>query len=107
MNGDALNVRKELEFYMKISAKTTAIATVFAWCYMVQLEDSARDGTSQLTLEKGIKNCMLHFGLQDQIESYFMLVQSKYPSTKLKLEHLTHGSETMWRPSMVVESILD
>jgi len=107
VNGDALNVRKELEFYMKMSAKTTAIATVFAWCYMVQLEDSAREGVSQLALEKGIKNYMLHFGLQEQIESYFMLFQNKYPSTKLTLEHLAHGTTSMWRPSMIVASILD
>ncbi len=107
VNGDVLNVRKTLYFYMGMSTKATAITTVFAWCYIVQLEDSARDGALQLALEKGIKNYMLHFGLQEQIESYFMLFQSKYPSTKLKLEHLTHGSESMWRPSMIVASILD
>ncbi|CAI6151153.1 MAG: hypothetical protein SPLUMA2_SPLUMAMAG2_00087 [uncultured Sulfurimonas sp.] len=107
VNGDVLNVRKTLYFYMGISTKATAITTVFAWCYIVQLEDSARDRAPQLALEKGIKNYMLHFGLQEQIESYFMLFQSKYPSTKLKLVHLTHGSESMWRPSMIVASILD
>ncbi|MDF1879222.1 hypothetical protein JHD46_06190 [Sulfurimonas sp. SAG-AH-194-C20] len=107
VNGDALSVKKELMEYMKMSAKTTAIATVFAWCYMVQLEDNARDGASQLALEKGIKNYMLHFGLQEQIESFFILFKNKYPATKLNLEQLTQGSASMWRPSMIVMSILD
>ncbi len=107
VNGDAVNVQKELSIYMKMSAKATAIATIFAWCYMVQLEDTARDGASQSALEKGIKNYMLHFGLEEQIESFFMLFKNKYPSTKLNLEHLTQGSASMWRPSMIVTSILD
>lgn len=107
VNGDALNIKKELNTYMKMHVKTTAIATVFAWCYMVQLEDSARDGASQHALEKGIKNYMLHFGLQEQIESYFTLFKNKYPLTKLNLEHLTQGSMSMWRSSMIVASILD
>lgn len=107
VNGDALNAKKALAKYLKMSTKTTAIATVFAWCYMVQLEDNARDGASQIALEKGIKNYMLHFGLQEQIESFFLLFKEKYPSTKLNLEHLTQGSISMWRPSMIVASILD
>ncbi|MDQ7043128.1 MAG: hypothetical protein Q9M34_06300 [Sulfurimonas sp.] len=107
VNGDALNVKKELKSYMKMHSKTTAIATVFAWCYMVQLENSAREGATQLALEKGIKNYMLNFGLQEQIENFFMLFKKKYPSSKLNLEHLTQGSISMWRPSMIVESILE
>jgi WD40 repeat protein len=63
VNSDVLNVRKTLYFYMGMSTKATAITTVFAWCYIVQLEDSARDGAPQLALEKGIKNYMLHFNL--------------------------------------------
>ncbi|MDF1876863.1 hypothetical protein JHD47_03420 [Sulfurimonas sp. SAG-AH-194-L11] len=107
VNGDALNVKKALSAYMNTSVKIRAIATVFAWTYMVQLEDSARNDASQLALEKGIKNYMLNFGLLEQIESYFMLFKKKYPATKLNLEHLTQGSLSMWRPSMIVESILD
>ncbi len=107
VNGDALNAQKVLMPYMKMSSKITAIATIFAWCYMVQLEDNARDDTAQYEIENGIKNYMLHFGLQEQIENFFILFKEKYPSTKLSLEHLTHGSLTMWRPSMIVTSILD
>jgi len=107
VEGDAKGVEKSLEKYMKISSKITAIATVFAWCYMVQLEDKARDNASQLDIENGVKNFMLNFGLQDQIENFYILFKEKYPSSKLTLELLTQGSMSMWRPSMIVTSILD
>jgi len=107
VEGDAKGVAKSLEKYMKISSKITAIATVFAWCYMVQLEDKARNDTSQLDIENGIKNFMVNFGLQEQIENFYTLFKEKYPSSKLTLEHLTQGSMSMWRPSMIVTSILD
>ena len=107
VNGDALNAQKVLTPYMKISSKITAIATIFAWCYMVQLEDNARDNVAQYEIENGIKNYMLNFGLQEQIENFFILFKEKYPSTKLSLEHLTQGSLTMWRPSMIVTSIME
>ncbi|SFV67442.1 WD-40 repeat protein [hydrothermal vent metagenome] len=78
VNGDALNIGKALSFYMRMRAKATAIATVFAWCYMVQLEDSARDGAPQLALEKGIKNYMLHFGpRQNSNWSSLLMVRSQ------------------------------
>ena len=107
VNGDALNVKKALEKYLKMSAKTTAISTVFAWCYMIQMEDAARDGATQNVLEKGIKNYILNFGLQEQIESFFLLFKEKHPSTKLNIEHLKQGSTSMWHPSMIVAYILD
>ena len=107
VNGDALGTKEALLAYMKITSKNTAIATVFAWCYMVQLEDKARENTPQQSIENGIKNYMMSFGLQDQIENFFLLFKEKYPSTKLSLEHLKQGSMTMWRPSMIVESILE
>jgi len=107
VNGDSIGVQKALEKYMNISSKITAIGTVFAWCYMVQLEDKARENTSQSAIENGIKNFMLNFGLQDQIENFYNLFKQKYPSSKLTLEHLSKGSMKMWRPSMIVTSILD
>lgn len=107
VEGNVEGIEKSLAAYMTITSKTAAIATVFAWCYMVQLEDRARDNASQLEIENGIKNFMLNFGLQDQIENFYILFKEKYPSSKLTLDLLTHGSMSMWRPSMIVHSILD
>jgi len=107
VEGDADGIEKTLTAYMNISSKITPIATLFAWCYMVQLEDKARENISQFEIENGIKNFMLNFGLQDQIENFYILFKEKYPNTKLTLEHLTQGSMTMWRPAMIVSSILD
>jgi hypothetical protein len=107
VNGDAEGVKKTLQVYMNISSKMTAIATIFAWCYMIQLEDKARSGASQKDIEIGIKNYMLNFGLQEQIENFYTLFKAKYPNSKLTLEHLTQGSMSMWRPAMITTSILD
>jgi len=107
VNGDSSGVEEALKKYMKISSKYMAIGTVFGWCYMVQLENAIADKKLQYEIENGIKNYMLNFGLQDQIENFFLYFKGAYPESKLSLEYLTQGSLNMWRPSMIVNSILD
>ena len=107
VDGDSEGVEKAFVNYMKISSKYTAIGTVFGWCYMVQLEEAVQKNVSQHIIENGIKNYMLNFGLQDQIENFFNYFKENYPESKLNLEHLTQGSLSMWRPSMIVTSILE
>ena len=107
VNGDVEGVKIALEKYMNISSKYAAIGTVFGWCYMVQLENAIRAKKDKADIENGIKNYMLSFGLQDQIENFYKIFKSRYKDSKLSLEHLTKGSLSMWRPSMIVDSILD
>ncbi len=107
VNGDSKALAKTLEKYMKISSKYMAIGTLFAWCYMVQLESAIAQKRAQTEIENGIKNYMLSFGLQEQLENFFVLFKESYPQSKLSLEYLAQGSLRMWRPSMIVESILD
>ncbi len=105
--GDVKCVQEKLEKYMKIQSKYRAIATIFAWTYMVQLEQAFRKNASQSELENGIKNYVLNFGLSEQIENFDLFVKKKYPESKLNLEFLTKGSLSMWRPAMIVKSILE
>lgn len=107
LDGDIVGVKKSLYPYMKITSKYTSLATVFGLCYMVQLEDAIKKKVSKFTLENGIKKYMLSFGLQDQIENFYKQFKLNYPDSKLTLDHLTQGSITMWRPSMIEDSILD
>lgn len=107
VEGSVEGVAKSLDKYMKIRSKYMSLATVFGWCYMVQLENAIKQKKDKVILENGIKNYMLSFGLQDQIENFFKLFKSHYPASKLNLEHLTHGSISMWRPSMIENSILE
>ena len=107
VNGDVESVKKSLDKYMKVSSKYMSLATVFGWCYMVQLENAIKQKKDRSILENGIKNYMLSFGLQDQIENFFKLFKSHHPKSKLNLEHLTQGSINMWRPSMIEKSILE
>ena len=107
VSGDVASIEKALSAYMKISSKYMSLATVFGWCYMVQLEQAVKSKKDQVTIENGIKNYILCFGVQDQIESFFNIFTRYYPKSKLSLELLTKGSLSMWRPSMIVKSILD
>lgn len=107
VDGDTKGVEKSLEKYMTISSKYMSIGTVFGWCYMVQLEQAIKDRQSKSKIENGIKNYILNFGLQDQILSLYEIFIETYGDSKLNLELLTKGSLNMWRPSMIVDSILD
>ena len=107
VDGNIQGIKKSLEKYMKVSSKYMLLATVFGWCYMVQLENAIKQKRERAVMENGIKNYMLSFGLQDQIENFYKLFKEHYPASKLNLEHLTQGSITMWRPSMIENSILE
>jgi len=100
-------LKKILDKYMKIHSKYIALATIFSFAYMVELESSLQKGVQKSILEKGIKNYILNFGVTEQIEVFYNLFKESYPDTKLNLELLTKGSFSMWRPSMIVNSILD
>ena len=107
VNGDSEGLEKAFVKYINISSKHMALANVFGLCYMVQLEEAVQKKVPQSKIENGIKNYMLNFGLQDQIENFFNYFKENYPESKLNLEHLTQGSLSMWRPSMIVKSILE
>ena len=107
VEGDIKGIKTVLEKYMNISSKNMSLATVFGWCYMIQLEKAIKRKKDKYALENGIKNYILYFGLQDQILSFFEIFIKYYPDSKLNLELQTKGSINMWRPSMIINSILD
>ncbi|QSZ41841.1 hypothetical protein GJV85_06880 [Sulfurimonas aquatica] len=107
VQGDEKGVEESLKKYMNMTSKHMALATVFAWCYIVQLENAMESGVSRQEIENGIKNYMLNFGFQEHIEGFFDVFKEKYPESKLSIELLTQGSLSMWRPSMIAPSILD
>jgi len=106
-NGDIQGINGIFDFYKDISSKHMSLGSVYGWCYMVQLEYAIKKKKEQSIIEEGIKNYILNFGLQDQILSFYEIFIKKFPESKLNLELLTKGSLSMWRPSMVVDSILD
>jgi len=107
VEGNINNIQKALAKYMNISSKYMALGTIFGWSYMIQLEQAIKQKKEQTIIENGIKNYMLSFGLQDQILSFYEIFIKYYPESKLNLELQTKGSLSMWRPSMIVNSILD
>jgi len=107
VEGNVSGIQETLNDYMKISSKYMSLATVFGWAYMIQLEQAVKQKKEQYAIENGIKNYILCFSLQDQIESFYSIFKKYYPETKLTLELQTKGSLQMWRPSMIVNSILD
>ena len=74
---------------------------------MSQLEDALENKKEQKLIEDGIKHYISFFGVQEQIEGFFNIFKELYPSTKLDIETLVKGAINMWRPAMIVNSILD
>ncbi|WP_373035284.1 WD40 repeat domain-containing protein [Sulfurimonas sp.] len=107
LNGDIKSLNSVLSKYMKINSKNNALANIYGWCYMAQLEDAVEQQKEQAVIENGIKNYILYFGLQDQIVNFFHIFKKQYPKSKLNLDLQTKGSVNMWRASMIVKSILD
>ena len=107
VDGDIIGVKSALSKYMSISSKYIHLANIFGWAYMIQLEQSIREKKEQSAIENGIKKYILCFGVQEQIEVFFKIFKKNYPKTKLNLKLQTKGSIEMWRPSMIVNSILD
>lgn len=107
LQGNIKNIEETLNFYMSISSKYRALGTIFGLCYMIQLELAMDEKKEQSIIENGIKNYILNFGLQDQILSLYEIFIVSYPMSKLNLELLTAGDLSMWRPSMIVSSILE
>ena len=107
LSGDVQGVKDTLSIYLNIPSKYHALSNEFAWCYSTQIEQKIAEKAPQKEIEKGIKNYVLSFGLQDQIVVLFERFQKAYPESKLNIELLSEGSSSMWRPSMIVPSILD
>jgi len=107
VEGDVKSIENTLKDYMTISSKFMSLGSVFGWCYMIQLEKAVDAKKDQKYIENGIKNYILNFGLQDQIMSFYEIFKTKYPASKLNFELLTKGDLRMWRPSMIIASILD
>ncbi|MFT7859688.1 MAG: WD40 repeat domain-containing protein [Sulfurimonas sp.] len=107
VNGDVLGVKKALDKYMDIHSKYMALATVFSWCYISQLESAVNRKIKQSSIETGIKNYLSLFGETDQIDNLYETFKENYPETKLNLERLQKGSLSLWRPSMLEKSILE
>ena len=78
VEGNINGIKQTLKLYMKVRSKYMALGTLFGLCYMVQLENAIKQKKDRVLIENGIKNYLLSF-----------------------------GSLKMWRPSMIVNSILD
>lgn len=107
IEGNVKEVSQILDKYMIISSKNRALATVYSLCYLTQLERAVKAKRERLEIENGIKNFVLAFGLTDNIENFIQIFKHYYKESKLNIELLTKGSMKMWRPSMIVDSILD
>lgn len=95
-----------LDKYMKISSKYMSIASVFSWAYRIELENLIKVKAKVEIIEDGIKRYLSFFGEHDDIVSFFDIFKKYYPDSKLDLDTLSKGSMRMWKPSMIVDSII-
>ena len=105
--GDINGVKRALQNYMDISSKHKHIALVIGWCYRQQLQKAIEEKKDLHSIENGFKKYVLNLGVLEQIKMLHERFLQLYPESKLHLEKLHHGSLELWRPSMIVNSILD
>lgn len=106
-DADISGIKTVLEKYLKIKSKNMDIAAVLSLCYIAQLNKALKENREQKIIENGIKNYLLYYGLSEEIRDFFVIFQAQYPETKLNVESQICGSMGSWRPSMIVNSILD
>ncbi|MCK9472830.1 WD40 repeat domain-containing protein [Sulfurimonas sp.] len=104
---DIEGARSILANYLTIRAKSMEIATVFSKSHIVQLYKALQESKDQKSVEIGIKNYILYYGLAEQIESFFKDFKEKFPDTKINIKSQKQGFIENWRPSMIVNSILE
>ena len=95
-----------LEKYMNIKSKSRDVANVFSKAHITQLYRALDKNIDQKSVENGIKNYMLYYGLTRRIEGFFEDFKVKFPNSKININSQKQGSIESWRPSMIVESIL-
>lgn len=104
VNGDPLELRNIFANYLSINAKFAAIASVFSQCYAIQLDRKIRQHVSPSELEKGIRNYISMFGIDETILELFDVFKGHY-ATKTDLNMLKQGSLNAWTPAMIISDI--
>ena len=92
------------EPYRNIHDKYAAMAPVIAQLYCVQLEHKLRAKAPQEEIERGIRQYVEIFGIDEGITIVYEYFKSRY-STKLDLEMLRQGSFDTWTPSIRISDI--
>ncbi len=105
--GDPLGVKEALKEFLDIKEKHTAIATVVAYAYRMQIENAIKRKQPLHKVEKGIKNYVSYFGKDEQIQNLFKIFQNYYQDSKLNIDLLNEGSLSSWHPAMIVPDILE
>lgn len=90
--------------YLSVHAKYSAIGSVFAQCYAIQLEQKMVLSRPSTELENGLRNYIAMFGLDDTIIDFYETFKQRY-QTKTDLKMLKQGSLDTWTPAMIMSDI--
>jgi hypothetical protein len=104
VKGDTNELRAIFTNYLSINAKFSAIGSVFAQCYAVQLHQKLGQHASSIEIENGLRNYVAMFGIDETILDFFNLFKGNY-ETKTDLKMLKHGSLEFWTPAMILSDI--
>lgn len=102
--GSAAETLALFQPYFGIQDKHAAMAGIMAQAYCVQLEQKFQKNVSQGELEKGIRQYVAIFGIDEGILTLFDAFKERY-STSLELEFLKKGSFESWKPSIRIDDI--
>ncbi len=104
LSGIIMEVKKMFSDYLSITAKYSAMGSVFAQCYCIQLEQKLKTATTASEIETGIRNYVGMFGIDGAISAFFEQFAHTFTSNT-KLSMLKQGSLDLWTPAMLCNDI--
>lgn len=104
VKGDIGELRTIFAQYLSINAKFSAVGSVFAQCYAMQLDHKIRVHAPVSEVENGLRNYISMFGIDETMLSFFDVFKGLY-ETKTDLKMLKQGSLDSWTPAMIISDI--
>lgn len=102
--GDARETRAVFEPYFGIRDKYRAMAGVVSQAYCVQLEEKIRRDAPLDTIERGIRQYVTLFGIDEAILSIVDYLK-RVTQSKIDLQGLKKGSPETWSPTIRIDDI--
>jgi len=103
---DVSNVIASLEDFFDIKAKYFNIALVIKQSYILQMNKAIKSTRDKVQIENAIKQYLLFFGVDEEIKNLVETFISQYDS-KINIEKLSKGDIHLFRPSMIILSIME
>ncbi|NPA55060.1 MAG: hypothetical protein GXO40_01685 [Epsilonproteobacteria bacterium] len=93
--GDVRYILETLENYMKIKEKLPKIGELVKTAYLYQILSKIKEKADIKLLERGIKNYLKIFGLDEEIKDLIDTIKKQYKK-EIDISHMEEGNKFIW-----------